>query len=351
MFPAVLILALAWSAFALDSPPGLDAPIACQRIAAEVSNATDVYYSGSLSYDADNEHYAISSFQRSSCSVEPGSVEDVGTILRILGETRTHFGVKGGGHASNPGFSSTTGVQIAMIRFKDIAYDPKTQTAVIGAGNIWDDVYESLNAQGVNVLGARESGVGVAGLTLGGGMYMLINQYGLAIDNVVAYELVMPNGNVTTVTASTDPDLFFSLKVRGGNNFGIVTRFTLRNFSPGNIWGGTTLYPATVMSTFKAAAVKFSSEVTDPKAAMLITFGYGAHQIVLATLMMYDGPAPPRGIFDDFLNMTSLRLDVKERSFVDLIKSTRLSVMSTAGSRSVDASLTLRLVVPNSYTY
>ncbi len=67
--------------------------------------------------------------------------------------------------------------------------------------------------------------------------------------------------------------------------------------------------------------------------------------------MMYDGPVPPRGIFDDFLNMTSLRLDVKERSFVDLIKSTRLSVMSTAGSRSVDASLTFRLVVPNSYTY
>ncbi len=40
------------------------------------------------------------------------------------------------------------------------------------------------------------------------------NQYGLAIDNVVAYELVMPNGNVTNVTASSDPDLFFSLKVR-----------------------------------------------------------------------------------------------------------------------------------------
>ncbi|KAK0447288.1 FAD dependent oxidoreductase [Armillaria borealis] len=320
MYSAALILALAWTAFGLDSPPGLDTPVACHRIAAEVSNATDVYYPGSLPYDADNEHYASSSSQRSSCSVEPGSVEDVGTILYILGETRTPFGVKGGGHATNPRFSSTTGIQVAMTRFKDVTYDQDTQTAVIGAGNIWDDVYEFLNAQGVNVLGGRASGIGVAGFTLGGGYSWHGNQYGLAIDNVVAYELVMPNGKVTTVTASTDQDLFFSLK-GGGNNFGIVTRFTLKTFPQGTIWGGTTVYPATVISAFIAAAARFSSEVTDPKAAMLITFEYAARQIVLATIMMYDGPVPPRGIFDDFLNMTSLRLDVKERSFVDLINS------------------------------
>jgi len=42
------------------------------------------------------------------------------------------------------------------------------------------------------------------------------NEYGLAIDNVVAYELVLPNGTVTTVTAD-DHDLWFALRVsRGG---------------------------------------------------------------------------------------------------------------------------------------
>ncbi len=50
--------------------------------------------------------------------------------------------------------------------------------------------------------------------------------------------------------------------------------------------------------------------------------------------MVYDGPAPPSGIFDDFLNMTSLSLDVKERSFVDLIKSMPLSNVTP---RSVDS--------------
>ncbi len=46
------------------------------------------------------------------------------------------------------------------------------------------------------------------------GYSWLSNQHGLAIDNVLAYELVIPNGKVTNVTVSTDPDLFFSLKVR-----------------------------------------------------------------------------------------------------------------------------------------
>jgi hypothetical protein len=43
------------------------------------------------------------------------------------------------------------------------------------------------------------------------------NEYGLAIDNVVAYELVLPNGTVTTVTVD-DHDLWFALRVSGDDN-------------------------------------------------------------------------------------------------------------------------------------
>jgi hypothetical protein len=44
------------------------------------------------------------------------------------------------------------------------------------------------------------------------------NQYGLAIDTIVGYNLVLPNGTVACVTQSTYPDLFFGLK-GGFNNF------------------------------------------------------------------------------------------------------------------------------------
>lgn len=44
------------------------------------------------------------------------------------------------------------------------------------------------------------------------------NQYGLAVDNVVAIEVVLPTGKVKTVTHASDEDLFFALR-GGGNNF------------------------------------------------------------------------------------------------------------------------------------
>ncbi|SJL13225.1 related to 6-hydroxy-D-nicotine oxidase [Armillaria ostoyae] len=307
---------------------------ACQRIADKVSSATNVYYPGSPSYVADNDHYATSSSQASKCSVEPGSAEDVGIILGILGKTKTPFGVKGGGHATNQGFSSTTGVQIAMTRFNEVTYDSATQTAVIGAGNIWDDVYEILDAQGVNVVGGRVTGIGVAGFTLGGGYSWLSNQYGLAIDNVVAYELVAPNATVVTVREENDPDLFFSLK-GGGNNYGIVTRFTLKTYPQGAVWGGIAAYNSSYISAFTAASVQFCSEVTDPKAAILIIYGYTSGQVYLSTQVFYDGPTPPDGIFDDFLAIPALAQDVTTRSFFDLINSTVAPINASTGYRTV----------------
>lgn len=93
---------------------------------------------------------------------EPRSLCEIqhGIIRRLTPHSQQ---VKGGGHATNPGFSSTTGVQIAMTRFSDVEYDPLSGTATIGAGLVWDDVYEALEPLGINVAGGRVSGIGVAG--------------------------------------------------------------------------------------------------------------------------------------------------------------------------------------------
>jgi FAD/FMN-containing dehydrogenase len=77
--------------------------------------------------------------------------------------------VKGGGHATNPGFSSTRGVEIAMTRFNEIKVNSSCGTVEVGAGLTWDQVYEALEPTGLNVIGGRIPGVGVAGLSLGGG--------------------------------------------------------------------------------------------------------------------------------------------------------------------------------------
>jgi FAD/FMN-containing dehydrogenase len=144
--------------------------------------------------------------------------------------------VKGGGHTKNPGFSSTRGIHISMSRFNETKVNSESGKVEVGAGLTWDQVYDALEPTGVNVIGGRVPGVGVAGLALGGGEHILssesgilyalgysfkTNQYGLSVDNVAGYELVLPNGTIIDVT-SNDDDLWFGLRVSGQAQYRMV---------------------------------------------------------------------------------------------------------------------------------
>ncbi len=109
--------------------------------------------------------------------------------MKIIRNNRVPFAIKSGGHSLNPGFSSTTGVHIALRRFRKTIFHENNQTVDIGPGLVWDDVYKSLEPYNVSVIGGRLTGVGVGGFTLGGGYSWKSNQYGLAIDNVLEYEV------------------------------------------------------------------------------------------------------------------------------------------------------------------
>jgi FAD/FMN-containing dehydrogenase len=51
-----------------------------------------------------------------------------------------------------------------------------------------------------------------AGSNLLSGYSFLSSQYGLSVDNIAGYELVLPNGTIVDVT-SKDEDLYFGLRV------------------------------------------------------------------------------------------------------------------------------------------
>ncbi|CBF70074.1 hypothetical protein AN6155.2 [Aspergillus nidulans FGSC A4] len=71
----------------------------------------------------------------------------------------------------------------------------------------------------------------------GGGLSFFTPCFGLACSNVLAYEVVLASGKIVTATAQPYPNLWRALK-GGSNNFGVVTRFTLRCFPSTKIWGG-----------------------------------------------------------------------------------------------------------------
>ncbi|CDO76772.1 hypothetical protein BN946_scf184978.g1 [Trametes cinnabarina] len=306
---------------------------ACHEISETISSASTVHWPGlDAAYFRDIGHWASSSTAEATCSVEPGTAEDVGTILQILSKNKTPFAVKGGGHASNPGFSSTPGVQIAMYRFNEVKYDPDASIAEVGAGLIWDDVYQALEPYAVSVVGGRVSGVGVAGFTLGGGYSWKTNQFGLTIDNLTGFELVLPNGTVAAVSQSSYPDLFWGLK-GGFNNFGIVTKFNLTTRPQTEVWGGLITITADQLDKVNAATVKFAQTVTDPKAQVLPTYNFLLGEPGVSLLLFYDYPTPPGGIFDDYLAIPHLTKDVKTRTLLDLV--TAAPANATGGQRTI----------------
>ncbi|KAN0131916.1 hypothetical protein V8E53_010196 [Lactarius tabidus] len=310
----------------------------CDQIAKAVSNASQVFFPTSIPYLSDNFHYSLSSSQQSACSVEPGTAEDVSKILGILTNPRTPFAVKGGGHSTNPGFSSTSGIQISMMRFNETSLNPDG-TASVGAGLTWDQVYTALNSTGMSVVGGRVPHIGV-GLILGGGYSYKSSQYGLAIDNVVAYEIVLPNGTIKTVT-SEDEDLFFGLK-GGTNNFGIVTNFVLKTHPQTSIWGGYLVYAEDQLDAIKEAYAMFQ-EANDTKAAMLINFNYASGEFSILLIVFYDAPTPPAGLFDGFLAIPTIQSTVSTTPYSNFILEFQ-SPVETGGEQRLVLRYTLKEV-------
>ncbi|KAH9037371.1 FAD-binding domain-containing protein [Lactarius deliciosus] len=291
----------------------------CKKIERAISSASQVFYPGSPGFEADISHWANSSSQVSACSVEPGTPQDIGLILRELAKTRTPFAVKSAGHAVNRGFSSTLGVQISLTRFDDIVIDEDSETVEIGAGLTWTDVYASIVPKGINVVGGRINGVGVPGLTLGGGYSWKTNQFGLTLDTVTKFELVLPSGEVTTVTEK-DEDLWFGL--RGGlNNYGVVTKFTLKSHKQPDIWAALINFVGDQVDGAQQAFSKFVSEPHDHKALQLGEFVYANGTLLFGISLFYDGPEPPQGLYDELLNLPSASKSIVEGSFVEFVDS------------------------------
>jgi FAD/FMN-containing dehydrogenase len=159
-------------------------------------------------------------------------VGDVVTCLQFARKFGVPVAARSGGH-SYAGWSSTTGLIVDVTPLNEVVVSGTTAT--IGAGAHLIDVYDGLYAHGRVLPGGSCPTVGIAGLTLGGGIGVTGRAHGLTCDNLEQVEIVTADGTVRYASPKGDPDLFWACQGGGGGNFGIVTRFTFRTWAASDI--------------------------------------------------------------------------------------------------------------------
>ncbi|KAF9698012.1 hypothetical protein EKO04_004314 [Ascochyta lentis] len=243
------------------------------------------------------------------CIVKPSNAQQVSAVVLISRLTKCPFAVKGGGHAAFQGASSIDGgITVALEKLNEIKVAADKKTVFVGPGQRWFDFYTELQKYGLAVIGGRVNGIGVPGLTLGGGISFFANIRGWACDNVESYELVTASGSIINVTLKSYPDLYWALR-GGGNNFGIVTKFQLHAFPVGKMWGGAKLIAETEFEKALDATYKFGATgaVKDKKGSQIISFSTIAGIGQLAQpFLTYTEPNENATIFNDWKNISTI---------------------------------------------
>jgi len=153
------------------------------------------------------------------------SAADVSATIAFARRHRLQTAIRSGGH-SVAGRSSTEGVVIDVTPMNAVAV--VDGVATVGAGVRLGSLYDALEPLGITIPAGSSHAVGIAGLTLGGGLGILGRKYGLTCDHLLRAEVVLADGHVVECDEHENEDLFWALRGAGCGNFGVVTSFVFR---------------------------------------------------------------------------------------------------------------------------
>jgi FAD/FMN-containing dehydrogenase len=151
--------------------------------------------------------------------------KDVQLAVEFAQNSNVVLALRAGGH-SYGGWSIGTGLVLDVSHLNGVQV--AQNTATVGAGARLIDVYDGVARRGMALAAGSCPTVGIAGLTLGGGVGVLSRAWGLTCDQLTAVDIVAADGRLVTVDATHDPDLFWACRGGGGGSFGVVTSFRFR---------------------------------------------------------------------------------------------------------------------------
>lgn len=285
---------------------------------------------------------------RPACILYPESSKDVSEAVKILAKHAVDggckFAIRSGGHTSWAGASNIAGgVTLDLRGLNSIEVSEDGKTARVGSGASWDAVYRKLDPLGRSVAGGRVAGVGVGGLTLGGGISHLSPKYGWTCDTVRNYQVVLADGAVVDANANENTDLFFALR-GGGNSFGIVTRIDFETYEQGLLWNASLVCNISVIDANIKEFVRLSAaDDYDQHASFLLSFAYVGSMglsIVVNTLVHTDGVEDPP-IYQSLMKLPTLQVTKGLKDMTTL--SLEGEAMVPKGARSLYRTCTIVL--------
>ncbi|GAA4592489.1 FAD-dependent oxidoreductase [Planotetraspora phitsanulokensis] len=153
--------------------------------------------------------------------------DDVSAAVTVAGAHGLPLSVRGGGHDWAGRSIRDGGLVVSLSDMRSVHVDPERRVAVVGGGATSADVIAATSPYGLVAATGTAGGVGMAGLTLGGGYGPLSGVHGLALDNLLAADVVLADGTQVRADPEHDADLLWALR-GGGGNFGVVTSLHVR---------------------------------------------------------------------------------------------------------------------------
>src|SRR5215204_2154606 len=187
---------------------------------------------------------------------------DVVDAVNLGREDGLEISVRGGGHNVAGKAVTEGGLMIDLSPMKGVHVDPARRAARAQGGVRISEYDRATAVFGLATPSGVVSSTGIAGLTLGGGLAWLKGKYGMAVDNLLAAEVVLASGEVATASADTDPDLFWAIR-GGGGNFGVVTSFEYRTHPVATVLGGPVLHPLAAAPELYAFYREFAADLPD----------------------------------------------------------------------------------------
>lgn len=159
--------------------------------------------------------------------IAPKSFSTLSKVLHFLRKKHLNFSIRSGGHCFEPGSLSHDYI-LDLRRFNSI--EISENEVYIGAGARLGPVIQKLGKYDLAIPTGTCQSVGIAGLTLGGGIGFLSRTFGLTCDALKSITFLTADSKIIEVSENQYPDLFWALRGAGNGSYGIALGFTFKTF-------------------------------------------------------------------------------------------------------------------------